>query len=86
MQGENEICAALGPGWYKGRFGYDGFHENIYGDRMAFLAELICSWADGSERMIVTCRDWEVSYSNVTGSNIYDGEIYDARILSLIHI
>lgn len=80
VQGENEIRVEMGPGWYKGRFGYDGFHENIYGDRMLFLGELILSFEDGHETVIGTGPDWEAAYGNVTFSNIYDGEIYDARI------
>ena len=70
----------MGPGWYKGRFGYDGFHENIYGDRMLFLAESIMTYDDGREQVIGTGPKWEASYGNVTASSIYDGEIFDARI------
>lgn len=80
VPGENEIRAELGPGWYKGRFGYDGFHENIYGDRMLFLAELALTFEDGRKTVIATGTDWQAAYGNVTDSNIYDGEIYDARI------
>ncbi len=76
--GSNRIDIALGNGWYKGRFGFDGGVENIYGDEFALLAELVVNYADGSTQVIGTDAAWKARKGRVMDSNIYDGETYDA--------
>ena len=39
-EGRNAIGAMLGDGWYRGRLGFGGGRRNIYGDRLALLAQL----------------------------------------------
>ncbi|WP_066324584.1 MULTISPECIES: alpha-L-rhamnosidase [Metabacillus] len=75
--GENKINVLLGNGWYKGRFGFEGGHENIYGDRFALLAELHLSYEDGTTEIISTDTSWDAHKSKILVSEIYDGEIYD---------
>jgi len=38
--GANAIGAILGDGWYRGHLGFSGRRRNLYGDRLALLAQL----------------------------------------------
>lgn len=77
-QGENAIGVMLGNGWYKGRFGMDGGHYELYGDQFALIAELHVTLKDGTTTVIKSDDDWKCASSPITFSGIYDGEIYDA--------
>ncbi len=77
--GANVIAATLGDGWFRGRFGYHGGRRNIYGDRLALLAQLEIAYADGSRDSIVTDLDWRAATGPILAGEIYDGETYDAR-------
>jgi alpha-L-rhamnosidase len=50
-EGWNALGAILGDGWYRGRLGFLGGRRNIYGDRLALLAQLEIELADGSPKM-----------------------------------
>ncbi|GAB4113649.1 MAG: glycoside hydrolase family 78 protein [Roseiflexaceae bacterium] len=77
--GENVIGAMLGDGWFRGRFGFGGGRRNIYGDRLALLAQLEVTYQDGSSERIVSDTSWQAATGPILASDIYDGEIYDAR-------
>ncbi|WP_163581455.1 alpha-L-rhamnosidase [Gracilibacillus saliphilus] len=77
-KGENAIGMILGNGWYKGYFGFEG-RTNIYGDRRAGIAELHVTYEDGEKEIIVTDDSWKTSTGPIKMSEIYFGEIYDAR-------
>lgn len=76
--GENEIEIWLGEGWFKGRLGFDGGYTNLYGEYCCAIGELYI----GTETNPIVCTDesWEYCKSPILESNIYDGEIYDARV------
>lgn len=77
--GTNAIGAHIGAGWYKGLMGF--VHErNNYGDQTALLLQLTIRYEDGSTQIISTDESWLGCDSPVTFSEIYDGEIYDARL------
>ncbi len=78
-EGRNAIGAILGDGWYRGRFGFDGGRRNIYGDRLALLAQLEINYANGAAERVVTDETWRAARSPILASDIYDGETYDAR-------
>ena len=78
-EGRNAIGAVLGDGWYRGRFGFDGGRRNIYGDRLALLAQLEINYANGAAERIVTDEIWRAARGPILASDIYDGETYDAR-------
>ncbi|KKB73056.1 MULTISPECIES: alpha-L-rhamnosidase [Bacillus] len=80
QQGENTVEVMLGNGWYKGRFGFEGNAENLYGDRFAFISECHIVYRDGSREVIPSDLSWNARKSKVLDSNIYDGEIYDATL------
>jgi alpha-L-rhamnosidase len=78
--GPNAIGALLGDGWFRGRMGFGGGRPNIYGDRLALLAQLEVVYADGSVERVVTDENWRASTGPVLENDIYDGETYDARL------
>ncbi|MBI5289427.1 MAG: family 78 glycoside hydrolase catalytic domain, partial [Chloroflexi bacterium] len=81
-EGPNCIGAMLGEGWYRGRLGFpQAGGRNIYGDRMALLAQLEITYADGTTDVIATAADgtWRATRGPIVSSGIYEGEAYDAR-------
>lgn len=78
-EGRNAIGAILGDGWYRGRLGWGGGRRNVYGDRLALLAQLEVEYADGSTERVVTDSSWRASTGPILASSLYDGETYDAR-------
>ena len=78
-EGRNAMGALLGDGWFRGRMGFGGGRPNIYGDRIALLAQLEVTYADGSSETIVTDESWRAATGPVLYNDIYNGEIYDAR-------
>ena len=76
----NAIGFMLGDGWYKGRFGFDGGYEDLYGDQFRLIAECIVTYEDGTEEIIASDDTWEVAEGPLVSSSIYDGEVYDANL------
>ncbi len=79
-EGRNAIGAILGDGWYRGRLGFHGGRRNIYGDRLALLAQLEIDYADGTSVWIITDDIWHATRGPILVSDLYDGETYDARL------
>ncbi len=79
-EGGNAIGAVLADGWYRGRIGFGGGRRNIWGERLALLAQLEIRYADGSSERIVTDETWRAATGPVLSSGIYEGETYDARL------
>ena len=80
-RGENSVGAWLGNGYYKGRVNWPeiGRRDKIYGDRLALIAEIVLEYEDGTRETIVTDASWKVSKSPFLRTEIYDGEVFDAR-------
>lgn len=78
--GHNAVGAMLGDGWFRGRLGFGGGRPNIYGDRLALLAQLEVEYADGTTQRILTDERWRTATGPVLENDIYDGETYDARL------
>jgi alpha-L-rhamnosidase len=79
-EGRNAIGAMLGDGWYRGRLSFNGGRRNIYGDRLALLAQLEVDYVDGTSARIITDETWRAARGPMLASDIYDGETYDARM------
>src|SRR6266498_2086403 len=79
-EGSNAMGAMLGDGWFRGRLGFGGGRRNIYGDRLALLAQLEIAYGDGTTDCIVTDESWRAARGPILASSIYDGETYDARL------
>ncbi len=74
--GDNVIVACVAPGWYSGRIA-----NSTYGDKgVAFCAEIIVTDKDNYTTVFATDESWETSFGGkVRTSEIWDGELYDAR-------
>ncbi len=79
-EGANAIGAMLGDGWYRGRVGFGEGRRNIYGERLALLAQLEIKYADGSTQIVATDESWRAATGPIVSSGIYEGEEYDARL------
>lgn len=77
-RGKNAIGIMLGNGWYKGRFGFDGGHYNLYGDKVCCIAEIVITLENGEEIFIGTDNTWKSLEGPIEFSGIYDGEIYNS--------
>ncbi|WP_161884140.1 glycoside hydrolase family 78 protein [Deinococcus alpinitundrae] len=80
QDGANAIGALLGDGWYRGRLGFGGGKRNIYGDRLALLAQLELEYEDGRTEHVVSDEKWRATTGPVLATDLYDGETYDARL------
>ena len=77
--GANCLAAMLGDGWFRGRLAFDE-RRNVYGKKVALLAQLEIVYADGTKEMVTSDETWKASTGAVLLSDIYDGETYDARL------
>lgn len=77
--GNNAIGALVGNGWYKGILGWDP-KKSIYGDQRALLLQLHIDYKDGTSQVVTSDRAWKASTGPILMSEIYHGEIYDARL------
>lgn len=77
--GENVLGAILGDGWYRGYFVWQG-NKNLYGEKIALMAQLRLVHTDGTETILVTDTSWKSNTGPILKSDIYNGETYDARL------
>lgn len=77
--GDNAIAASIGAGWYKGDMSFNRY-RNYYGERTAFICQIVVNYQDGRQVLYGTDTAWRGADSPVLFSEIYDGEIYDARL------
>jgi len=78
VNGNNVIGALLGDGWYGSGLTWVGMHFFSPPDR--FAAQLELDYADGSHDTVVTDESWKGAASAILKSDIYGGEVYDARL------
>ncbi|WP_409345922.1 family 78 glycoside hydrolase catalytic domain [Paenibacillus sp. MBLB4367] len=77
--GNNAIGVMVGDGWYKGQL-TNKEKRDYYGNRRAALLQLHIRYDDGSEEVVASDATWRSSTGPVRLSEIYDGELYDARL------
>jgi alpha-L-rhamnosidase len=80
-QGDNALGAWLADGWYRGRIGFNGGYRNLYGDKVAVLAQLHVTHDDGTTTVLGTDTEWKASFGPIRFTGLYEGETYDAREL-----
>lgn len=78
QKGNNVIEVMLTGGWYSGAFGHH-LKTNNYGEGVALLCALVVQYSDGTADTIRANRSWKWSTNGLLYSNIYQGEIFDAR-------
>jgi alpha-L-rhamnosidase len=77
--GANVIGLELADGWWRGNLGFQD-KRNTYGDRTAAIAQLEITDGGGRITVIGTDSSWLAGRSPVLGSDLYNGETYDARL------
>lgn len=79
VQGTNVTGAILGDGWYRGNLLWE-HKRNFYGKTLALLMELYIEYEDGSIAVVGTDNSWKTAVGPIRSSDIYNGEVYDARL------
>ncbi|MEU0089808.1 family 78 glycoside hydrolase catalytic domain [Kribbella sp. NPDC006257] len=74
--GVNQLDFLLGNGWYRGRLGFHG-QRAVYGDRLAVLAQLEVTTADGAVHILATDGTWTARESQIVADDLYDGQRVD---------
>ncbi len=77
--GSNSLGVMLGDGWYRGNIGWVT-QRNFYGEKLALLLQLEITYQDGTVEITGSDDSWKSSSGPVISSDIYNGEIYDARL------
>lgn len=75
----NAIAVALGSGWYRGYLAW-GDQKNIYGKELGLLFQLQINYTDGTTEIIGSDESWKSSTGAIQSSEIYHGELNDARL------
>ena len=78
QSGSNAIGVMLGNGWYRGRIGWES-NSGFYGKVLGLLCQLDITYADGTKATVISDDSWKSSTGAIRSSEIYDGEVYDAR-------
>jgi len=77
VEGDNEIQVILGDGWYRGKSGMNNVAGNLYGDDIAFLAQLEV----GAVTVCKTDETWQASQNGPIRVNGLDfGERVDSTL------
>ena len=81
--GENALGMMVAPGWRRNEGPYmaldtRGRRLNFMG-RPQFTAILELRYEDGTTQRIMTDDSWKASYGAITSTNIFMGEVFDAR-------
>ncbi len=78
-EGENALCGILGDGWYCGYLAWEKM-RNVYGHSPSMISQLEIEYVGGGKEIIVSDGSWKCSTGPILESDIYNGEIYDARL------
>lgn len=78
IQDNNRLQATIGEGWYSGYLGWTN-QKDTYGNKNALILQMNIDYEDGSNEVICTDESWKEEKCNIIMSDIYNGEIYDAR-------
>lgn len=79
--GTNVIGLEFADGWWRGNLGFQG-KRNTYGNRTAVIAQLEMTDAGGAVCVIGSDASWLAGRGPVLSADLYDGEIFDARLRS----
>ncbi|WP_308992382.1 family 78 glycoside hydrolase catalytic domain [Mariniflexile litorale] len=78
QKGDNAIGAILGSGWYRGTLAWEG-NKDLYGKNLALLLQINLKYADGTSETVGTNKNWKTTTGEILTSEIYNGELIDAR-------
>ncbi|HEX2917355.1 MAG TPA: family 78 glycoside hydrolase catalytic domain, partial [Edaphobacter sp.] len=74
----NVLAATLGAGWHGSPMMWLG--ARLFPGPDMLLAQLELRYADGTRKTVVTDGSWRASRAPIRASEIYAGEVYDARL------
>lgn len=80
---ENEVTVLVGKGWYRSRISNEADYPKHAPWRKlpaGLWVQLEIQYADGACEKIISDESWMSSESPVRFSEIFDGEVYDARV------
>ncbi|HEU4702861.1 MAG TPA: family 78 glycoside hydrolase catalytic domain [Conexibacter sp.] len=78
VPGENVLGAVLSDGWFRGQTG--GLRKaKFYGERVALLAQLRVTDADGSATLTGTGPEWRSAVAAIQEADLIQGETIDLR-------
>lgn len=80
VEGRNALGFTIAEGWYRGRLGWEEGVLDTYGDKIAAIAQLELTYADGTTQTVSSNTDWKAGVGPITMASIYDGEHFDARL------
>ena len=76
LRKENTLTAVAAGGWAVGSYTYRRMNR-LYGDRQAFLCEIVLKYENGMIERIGTGPDWQVTEEGpYRAAEFYDGEVY----------
>ena len=78
--GSNVIAAELGEGWFGSGLSWEGLSFFFLPPPTRLIAQLEVEYGDGSHATIGSDEEWRGTASPIRRSEIYAGEIYDARL------
>ncbi|TCU48473.1 alpha-L-rhamnosidase [Curtobacterium sp. PhB146] len=78
--GDVVLGARLADGWYRGRITWDDRMRNVYGDRLALIAQLEVEYEDGTAETFGTDDSWRAARAGILLSGLYDGEKWDGGV------
>ncbi len=76
--GDNQLEFLVGNGWYRGRLGFRE-QSQVYGTRLAVLAQLEVTTGDGQVHTFGTDDTWNARESAILADDLYDGQRTDLR-------
>ncbi len=78
VPGDNVLGAILSDGWYRGQTG--SFRvDRLYGDTVAFLAQLHIHYNDGTVRRVGTGPSWTFTTGPIVSADLMVGQTVDLR-------
>jgi alpha-L-rhamnosidase len=81
QQGENAIGVLLGNGWYNHQSTAVWYFDKApWRGRPTFCMDIRVKYADGTQGVISSGKDWKTAPSPVIFNSIYTAEHYDARL------
>ncbi len=79
QKGENAVGVTVGNGWYRGPIGFSNSRD-VYGKTLALLMQIVVTYSDGNTETITTDSTWKSTAGPIRNVEIYNGEMYDARL------
>jgi len=77
-EGQNAVGVFLADGWYRGHLWIKA-KPNVFGRELALLVQIRVEYKDGTIETIGTDSSWQCTTGPILSSDLYYGEVYDAR-------